>query len=120
MLSEVLFPKFLVRPSGPLYVDPRLSIPKQWRDVYHYGDDGERTGWTRYQRGEMQDFSADGKLIVRGNEDKGTPDESVRVKYLFDPKSKQLKMETVEAAPVAKKEGEPGNAKPEEESTEAQ
>jgi hypothetical protein len=46
------------------FVDPRLTAPKSWRDVYHYDDKGARTGWTRYEGQKTSEFTADGELIV--------------------------------------------------------
>jgi len=46
------------------YVDPRLTAAKNWRDVYHYDDKGNRTGWTRYDGQKPAEFTPDGYLIV--------------------------------------------------------
>jgi hypothetical protein len=46
------------------YVEPLLDVPKDWRDEYHYGPDGELTGWTRSFRGESLAFTAEGRLLV--------------------------------------------------------
>ena len=50
------------------YVDPMLDLPKDWRDEYHYGDDGKLTGWTRQRGKDEQQFTADGLLIVKRDE----------------------------------------------------
>jgi len=50
------------------YVDPMLDLPKDWRDQYHYGDDGKLTGWTRQRGKDEQQFTADGLLIVKRDE----------------------------------------------------
>ena len=69
------------------YVDPRISRPKFWRDVYHYDADGQCTGWTRHIAGGAQSYTGDGKLITEFNED-GSVKHTRRVQYRLDPKRK--------------------------------
>jgi hypothetical protein len=45
------------------YVDPVLTAPRSWRDVYHYDAAGHCTGWTRYDGQQASDFRADGWLV---------------------------------------------------------
>jgi hypothetical protein len=85
LLSDVIVPTFLKRPPRVNYADPRLTTAKQWRDVYRYGKDESIAGWTRFGNGEKSEYDADGKLVVGGR--------SVAVRYVFDPQSKQLKVE---------------------------
>ncbi|MCO6456758.1 MAG: hypothetical protein J5I93_15775 [Pirellulaceae bacterium] len=62
------------------YVDPLLDVRKDWRDEYHYDTGGKLTGWTRL-RGERRDqFTADGKLITKADE-QGSPLETRPVAY---------------------------------------
>lgn len=84
VLSQILMPGFMERSPAPLFVDPRLSMPKAWRDVYHYDDAGKRAGWTRHHAGRTFRFDANGHLILN--------DQPVPVSYrvegrqlLFDP-----------------------------------
>ena len=65
LLSEVLFPQFLESTRVQNFVDPRLTSPKTWRDLYHYDREGALTGWTRYDRGDLEHFTALGTLVVR-------------------------------------------------------
>lgn len=46
-------------------VDYRLTIPKSWRDVYHYTPlpAGASNGWTRFDGNTATDFSAQGEII---------------------------------------------------------
>ena len=44
-------------------VDPRLTIPKTWRDVFHHAPDGTPTGWTRYDGTAATEFNARGQAI---------------------------------------------------------
>ena len=65
------------------YVDPMIDIPKRWRDEYRYSPTSELLGWQRTSPGaEPQEFSADGRLIVRKDE-AGTPTEFRKVAYEF-------------------------------------
>ncbi len=89
ILGDVLLPQFLNRPPGLNYVDPRLTSPKHWRDVYRYGDDGKLTGWTRYQNGQRTEFDQNGDLILSRKPD-GSPNKVVHVRYSIDPKTKRL------------------------------
>ena len=45
-------------------VDFRLSIPKKFRDVYHYAADGTRMGYTRYDGAKATEFNRDGAIIL--------------------------------------------------------
>jgi hypothetical protein len=53
LLSQIAFPQILVSKYEVYFVDPRIWVPKAWRDVYHYTDQGQMTGWTRYHRDIM-------------------------------------------------------------------
>ncbi len=64
ILSTVVFPAFLNKPFEPYYTDPRISVMKNWRDIFHYDAKGELTGWTRYGAGKTAEFAANGDLIV--------------------------------------------------------
>lgn len=66
------------------YVDPAIDLPKTWRDEYHYGDDGQLTGWTRTIGKEKQEFTADGYLIAKKDE-QGKPVQVRAVKYVPKP-----------------------------------
>ena len=46
------------------YVDPRIALPKTWRDVYRYAPTGECLGWTRYDGTGRTEFSARGLKVV--------------------------------------------------------
>ena len=63
VLSQILLPGFLERSPAPLFVDPRLTTPKSWRDVYRYDEQGGLTGWTRHSEGRMQRFDVAGRLL---------------------------------------------------------
>jgi len=82
--QKLLFPGVIQRPDNRNFVDARMSAPKLWRDIYHYGDDGKINGWTRMESGKALTFSADGRLL---RPDGG----STAVSYQIDPKTKRLK-----------------------------
>jgi len=50
------------------YVDPRIVLEPDWRDVYHYDDAGQLIGWTRHSPEHDQPlrFNAQGKHIRDG------------------------------------------------------
>lgn len=45
-------------------VDFRLTLPKNWRDVYHYATDGRLTGWTRYDGQTATEFAPNGEIMI--------------------------------------------------------
>ena len=74
LLSQVLFPDALERSTAPAYVSPRLTTPKQWRDVYRYDpDSGELAGWIRYAKARIANFDAAGRYQPDGPGGKSVP-----------------------------------------------
>jgi len=74
LLSQVIFPGILERSTVPAYVSPRLTTPKQWRDVYRYDpDSGKLLGWIRHAGGRIANFDADGRLQPDGPDGKSVP-----------------------------------------------
>jgi len=69
VMSRVVFPDFFDSRFRVNFVDPRLSVLKNWRDVFEYGPDGELAGWTRYEAGARHEFTADGRLVVEKDAD---------------------------------------------------
>ncbi len=63
------------------YVDPLLDLPKDWRDEYHYADDGTLLGWTRIRGEDRQEFMANGELILEKDDD-GKPTKTAPVRYV--------------------------------------
>jgi hypothetical protein len=79
VLSQVLFPEALDRSIAPAWVDPRLTTPKPWRDVFRYDETtSQRLGWIRYQAGHTYWFDTQGRLLPEGPKH---PDKAVPVKY---------------------------------------
>jgi hypothetical protein len=64
LLARVVFPRMLQDVWRANYVDTRLDSSKEWRDVYRYAPDGTPLGWTRYLNGGIEEFTAEGLLIV--------------------------------------------------------
>ncbi len=74
LLSQVLFADVLERSTTPAYVSPRLTTPKQWRDVYRYDpDSGDLQGWIRYTGARIANFDAAGRLLPDGPKGKAVP-----------------------------------------------
>jgi len=44
------------------YVDPMISLPRGWRDDYHYDEQGKLKGWTRSIGDRKDEFNADGTI----------------------------------------------------------
>ncbi|WP_395741852.1 hypothetical protein [Prosthecobacter sp.] len=74
LISQVLFPDVLERSTAPAYVSPRLTTPKQWRDVYRYDpDSGALQGWIRYADSRIANFDAEGRLLPDGPKGQAVP-----------------------------------------------
>ena len=60
-------------------LDPRLTTPKPWRDVFRYDEaTGRRIGWIRHQAGRTHWFDAEGRLLPDGPKH---PEKAVPVNY---------------------------------------
>ena len=64
LLARVVFPRILRDTWRENYVDTRLDSPKEWRDVYSYAPDGTPIGWTRYLKDGIEEFNAEGLLVI--------------------------------------------------------
>jgi YD repeat-containing protein len=67
------------------YTDPLMALPKSWTDEYHYDDQGRLTGWTRRRGESAEQFTPDGQLITKQDE-QGRPAETVVVRYVARPR----------------------------------
>lgn len=85
VLALALFPEFLERSNQPAWADPRLTLPKAWRDRHHYDADGGGIGWTRITQGRQYEFDAEGRLLPEGRGGRAVP-----VKYSRDDTTNQL------------------------------
>ena len=78
----------LVQPGGvtPRFlnhiVDRSLFPPKNFRDVYHYDASGRSLGWRRFRATGIEDFTADGFLVLN-RDTKGRPREAAGVTYVL-------------------------------------
>lgn len=69
-------------------VDFRLTLPKDWRDVYRYHSTGALLGWTRYRTGAPGvEFSGDG-LIVKTRDALGRCASAAPVRYTMPESAK--------------------------------
>lgn len=62
------------------YVDPLIDFRKDWRDEYHYDEQGELLGWTRIRDDQRQEFTAQGELILEEDAN-GEPAQTAPVRY---------------------------------------
>lgn len=62
------------------YVDPLLDFRKDWRDEYHYADDGKLLGWTRIRVEQREEFTPQGFLVLEKAKD-GKPAKTAEVHY---------------------------------------
>jgi len=62
--EKVAFVEYKDPASGGDYADPMIDVPKNWKDVYLYDDDGNLIGWTRQRDGAKEHFTADGAIIL--------------------------------------------------------
>ena len=70
---------------GGYYVDPFLEYAKDWKDEYHYDDQGHRLGWMRtLPDGTHADYTAEGALI-QSRDAQGRAKEARLVRYNLTP-----------------------------------
>lgn len=72
------------------YVDPFVSLPKSWRDQYHYDEQQHLLGWTRHRTGKedaKEEFTADGAL-VESKDAQGRPLAARTVRYVAKPRER--------------------------------
>ena len=84
LLAELAFPGMLQVEYRGNYVDQRLSVPREWRDVYRYDAKGEAIGWTRYSAAGVQTFNHEGLLVVE-KDAQGRCVKARTVRYVLDP-----------------------------------
>ncbi|WP_169544222.1 tetratricopeptide repeat protein [Sneathiella aquimaris] len=65
------------------YLDPRIFPKRDWRDDYHYDDQGRLTGWTRRRKSGTSEFSRHGALIAE-KDNLGRPISAWAVGYLYE------------------------------------
>jgi hypothetical protein len=80
ILSAVMVPGAVASSFKVNYVQPEISEPPCWRDVYRHDPKGNETGWTRYGDGEPRDFNAEGLLVLE-KDAKGRPTKARTMKY---------------------------------------
>jgi hypothetical protein len=64
LLGRLLYPGAVNCSWKRNYVDPHMSVPKLWRDVYHYDAQGNSLGWARYDAQRATEFNAGGLLVL--------------------------------------------------------
>ncbi len=68
LLNELAFPGIVSFEFKINYVDPILSLRKQWRDMYRYDGDNQPLGWVRHEKGRRTEFNRDGLVILEKDE----------------------------------------------------
>lgn len=72
VLAGTLYAGILTAPYRLYYVDANIATPKAWRDIYHYDDAGQCTGWTRHADAQPpQHFTPAG--LLKETDPTGTP-----------------------------------------------
>jgi hypothetical protein len=80
LLSGVMFPGLVSSSFRVNYVQPEISEPPYWRDVYRYDPKGNEIGWVRYGDESPREFNADGLLILE-KDGKGRCKKARTMKY---------------------------------------
>lgn len=62
------------------YEDPMLVTPRQWIDRYQYDEKNRLTGWVRERGDTLEQFTADGALVTK-NDEQGRPAQARTVVY---------------------------------------
>jgi hypothetical protein len=74
-------------PFAQQYEDPLLTAPREWTDRYTYDENQELTGWIRTRDNSMQEFTADGAIVIKKDElGRPTQARSVTYRRSTDPK----------------------------------
>jgi hypothetical protein len=99
LLADLAFPGMLEVIFRVNYVDHRLSVPREWRDVYRYDAKGEQIGWMRYGGDGVQFFNHEGLLVVeKDGQLRGVKGRVVR--YVQDPpKGKGINLNPLRMVP---------------------
>jgi hypothetical protein len=84
VLANLAYPATVSSTFVVNYVDPRLSAPRAWRDVYRYDDRGHYLGWTRYALDGKTELNPEGFSITK-KDHRGRCMEARTVRYLRDP-----------------------------------
>lgn len=84
IIASEIFPGTVTSSHQVNFVDQRLTVPRDWRDVYRHDADAKLLGWTRFDGKETLDFTADGLLVVE-KDDRGRPIKGRTVTYVQDP-----------------------------------
>lgn len=80
VIAGLLLPGVVSANYRPWYVDPHLSRPKGWRDLYQYDAAGKPAGWTRLGLEKPCEFAPDGRLVLEKDGD-GKPVKTAAVRY---------------------------------------
>lgn len=63
------------------YVEPEVSLRKNWKDLYVFDSLGRISGWTRFRDGEVPvSYTSNGERVTKADPS-GNPIKSIKVKY---------------------------------------
>jgi hypothetical protein len=84
VLAELIFPGLVRVEFRPNFVDQRLSVAKNWRDVYRYEETGALAGWTRHEESKTTEFTPEGWRVLK-KDDRGRVIQAHTVEYRQEP-----------------------------------
>lgn len=100
LLSRLIFPGIIAGEWRENYVDFRIAAAKEWRDIYRYAPDGTPAGWQRYHSDKVEEFTAEGLLILE-KDHQGRCIRARVVRYELEPRNQDSNGRPVD--PSAKK-----------------
>jgi hypothetical protein len=84
VLAELVFDGQVNVSYQTNYVDFRLTVPREWRDVYHHDAKGRLLGWTRHGADGKTEYNHEGLLIV-AKDAHGRCTRARPVRYVVEP-----------------------------------
>ncbi len=84
LLAELAFPGMTQVVWHGNYVDHRLSVPREWRDLMRHDPNGVPIGWMRYSAAGVQIFNQEGLLAIE-RDLRGRVVRGRTVRYVQDP-----------------------------------
>lgn len=82
VIGQVVRPGGVTLRIGRHAIDLGLFVPKDYRDVYQHDASGKIIGWRRHRAGGVEEFTADGHLVL-SRDPIGRPHEAAGVRYFL-------------------------------------
>ncbi len=86
LIGQVVRPGGVTLRFGVHAIDSGLFVAKDYRDVHQHDASGRMIGWRRHRAGGVEEFSADGHLVL-SRDPIGRPHEAAGVRYFAPPPS---------------------------------